>query len=50
LSLRPNSLGEAKGEFVALAFPTNNAAVQGMAEILEPKVKASLEVCSRFGS
>ncbi len=30
-----------KGEFVELAFPTNNGAVQGMAEILEPKVKAS---------
>lgn len=30
-----------KGEFVELVFPTNNGAVQGMAEILEPKVKAS---------
>ena len=30
-----------KGEFVELAFPTNNGAVQGMAEILEPKAKAS---------
>jgi hypothetical protein len=30
-----------KGEFVELAFPTNNGAVQAMAEILEPKVKAS---------
>ena len=30
-----------KGEFVELAFPTNNGAVQGMAEILEPKVNAS---------
>ena len=29
------------GEFVELTFPTNNGAVQGMAEILEPKVKAS---------
>src|SRR5713226_10739166 len=29
------------GEFVELAFPTNNGSVQGMAEILEPKVKAS---------
>jgi hypothetical protein len=29
-----------KGKFVELAFPTNNGAVQGMAEILEPKVKA----------
>jgi hypothetical protein len=37
LSPRPNSPGEAKGGFVELAFPTNNAAVQGMAEILEPK-------------
>jgi hypothetical protein len=30
-----------KGEFVELAFPTNNGSVRGMAEILEPKVKAS---------
>ena len=30
-----------KGEFVELAFPTNNGAVQGMAEILEPIVKSS---------
>lgn len=30
-----------KGEFVELAFPTNNGSVQGMAEILEPRVKAS---------
>lgn len=29
------------GEFVELAFPTNNGSVRGMAEILEPKVKAS---------
>jgi hypothetical protein len=29
------------GEFVELVFPTNNGSVQGMAEILEPKVKAS---------
>ena len=30
-----------KGEFVELAFPTNNGSVRGMAEILEPRVKAS---------
>jgi hypothetical protein len=30
-----------QGEFVELAFPTNNGAVQAMAEILGPKVKAS---------
>ena len=30
-----------KGEFVELAFPTDNGAVQGMAEILEPKGKVS---------
>src|SRR5713226_8111282 len=37
-----------KGEFVELAFPTNNGAVQGMAEILEPKVKASLRCLQPF--
>jgi len=37
-----------KGEFVELAFPTNNGAVQGMAEILEPKVKASLGCLQPF--
>jgi len=30
-----------KGEFVELAFPTNNGSVQGMAEILEPRVEGS---------
>jgi hypothetical protein len=30
-----------QGEFVELAFPTSNGAVQSMAEILEPKVKSS---------
>jgi hypothetical protein len=30
-----------QGEFVELAFPTNNGSVRGMAEILEPRVKAS---------
>jgi hypothetical protein len=30
-----------QGEFVELVFPTNHGAVRGMAEILEPKVKAS---------
>jgi hypothetical protein len=29
------------GEFVELAFATNNGSVQGMAEILEPIVKSS---------
>jgi len=29
------------GEFVELAFQTTKGAVQGMAEILEPRVKAS---------
>ena len=28
-----------KGEFVELAFPTNNGSVHGMAEILEPRVE-----------
>ena len=30
-----------KGEFVELAFPTNNGSVRGMAEILEPRVEGS---------
>ena len=30
-----------KGEFVELAFPTSNGSVQGMAEILEPRVEGS---------
>ena len=30
-----------KGEFVELAFPTNNGSVQGMAEIREPRVEGS---------
>jgi hypothetical protein len=30
-----------KGEFVELAFPTNNGSVQGMAEILEPRIEGS---------
>ena len=30
-----------QGEFVELAFPTNNGSVRGMAEILEPRVKAN---------
>jgi hypothetical protein len=29
------------GEFVEIAFPTNNGSVRGMAEILEPRMKAS---------
>jgi hypothetical protein len=29
-----------QGEFVELAFPTNNGFVRGMAEILEPRARA----------
>ena len=42
------ALAKPKGEFVELAFPTNNAAVQGMAEIgfiaLEDEASNSLQM------